>query len=71
MLRLPCTGGLWLPPAEGDGEANGKGNPPYNVVKMMEDHGKNGVLVSGVISWIENERHSGAAGIWKQVAKQC
>ena len=38
---------------------------------MMEDHGENGVLVSGVISWIEIERHSGAAGIWKQVAKQC
>ena len=70
-MRLPCTGGLWLPPPEDDGENHGKGNPPNNVVKMMEDEGQNGVLISGVISWIETERHSGAAGIWKQVAKQC
>ena len=71
MLTLPCSGGPWLPHPEGDGETHGKGSPPATVNKMMEDHGENGVLVSGVISWIEIERHSGAAGIWKQVAKQC
>ena len=67
---MPSAGGPWTPPAP-DGETHGKGNPPIDVVKMMEEQGRHGLLISGVISWIEVERHRGAGEVWKEVAKQC
>ena len=70
-LPLPCAGGLWVPSTEDDGETHGKGNPPENIVKMIAEHGQMGIVISGVISWIETERHTSAGGIWKQVAGQC
>ena len=67
MTSLPCASGLWLPPA--DGETHGKGNPPENVIRMMEEHGQHGIVISGMISWIEVHRHSAAGTIWRQVAE--
>ena len=66
MTRLPCTGGQWIPPA--DGESHGKGDPPDNVTKMIEEQGQHGIVISGVIAWFEVHRHMAAGTIWRQVA---
>lgn len=69
MLTLPNAGGPWIPSLSVDGETHGKGNPPEVVIKVMEEHGQNGIVISGVIAWIEVERQSGAGGVWRQVAE--
>ena len=70
MSSLPSVGGPWIPPTP-DGETDGKKNPPIEVIKMMEEQGRYGIVISGVISWIEVQRHNSAGDMWKEVAKQC
>ena len=69
MAVLPSSGGPWVGASNKDGDTHGKGNPPDLVVKMMEEHGQHGILISGLISWIEVNRHQAAGTIWRQVAE--
>ena len=69
MATLPSIGGLWVSPTEEDGDTHSKGNPPDEVIKMMENHGQHGILMSGLLSWIETNRHTAAGTIWRQVAE--
>ena len=66
MDMLTDIGGKYTPP--GDGQA--EGTLPQNVLEMMDLYGKNGILVSGVVSWIQVNKNMDANGIWKQVAEQ-
>ena len=69
MAVLPSSGGPWVGASEEDGDTHSKGNPPDLAVKMMEEHGQHGILISGLISWIEVNRHQAAGTIWRQVAE--
>ena len=51
------------------GKDQDMGKPPDNVKILLEEHGKNGIIVNGTLAWIMSNRDSGAAGIWRQVAK--
>ena len=68
MTDLPNVGGKWgnLP----DGEAHGKGDPPEKVMKVLEEYARNGIVISGVITWISIQRDQGACNIWKEAALQ-
>ena len=66
MNMLTDIGGKYVPPGEGEPE----GSLPQNILQMMNQHGKNGILVSGVVSWIQVNKNMAANGIWKQVAEQ-
>ena len=68
MDVLASSGGPWVGVPE-DGQNHGKGNPPDQVIKMMEEHGQHGILISGLISWMEVNRHQAAGTIWREVAE--
>ena len=69
MLGPPNLGGRWTLPPEGvDGV---EGSPPDIVINGLEKHSKDGIVISGVVTWINMHRGTGATGIWKEAALQC
>ena len=63
---LVDIGGQMVPPGEGGGGSS----PPPSFTQMIDQYGKNGIIISGVISWIQVNKNIAANGIWKQVAEQ-
>ena len=59
------AGGQWIP-GEDDED---RGKPPDSVMDLLEEQGKEGIIVNGVLAWILANRENGAFGIWKQIAE--
>ena len=53
---------------ENDWAGGGKGEPPDCVLNILRKEGTNGIVISGVISWILVNRNESAKTIWKNVA---
>ena len=64
------TGGKYVPPGDDSSDEDLEGSLPQNVTQMMKQYGKNGIVVSGVVTWIQVNKNMAANGIWKQVAEQ-
>ena len=60
-------GGKWIPPDEADEDQDG--SPPLNLRQMLKELGKNGIVVSGVVTWIQVNKNIAAKGLWKQHAE--
>ena len=58
--------GAWVP---GEEEED-MGKPPDSVMKLLEEDGKKGIIVNGVLAWAVANKESGAVGIWLQVLEQ-
>ena len=44
--------------------------PPVAVLTMLKEHGNNGIVVSGLISWVVVNQNENALNIWNSVALQ-
>ena len=55
-------GGGWE--GGGDSDAIDRG-----LLEFLKDNGKNGVVIDGVVSWIEIQMEGAADGIWKAQAE--
>ena len=44
------------------------GEPPDEIIKVLKDFGQNGIIISGVLSWIMVNRCSSPKNIWKTIA---
>ena len=67
---VPDYGGPWVADDTG-GETNGKGQPPQGVIDMLEKYGQNGVIISGVITWIGVQVDTQTTDAWKSLAERC
>ena len=67
---LTDIGGKYVPPGDDPSDEDLEGSLPQNIIQMMKQYGKNGIVVSGVVSWIQVNKNMAANGIWKQVAEQ-
>ena len=70
MNMLTDIGGKYVHPGDDPSDEDLEGSLPQNVIQMMKQYGKNGIVVSGVVSWIQVNKNMAANGIWKQVAEQ-
>ena len=48
---MPDCGGPWA--FDSGGGDNDGGGPPSEVMKHLSDYGKNGIVISGLIAWID------------------
>ena len=62
MDTLADVGGQWIPPG---GDHTGS-----EVIKILEEHSKHGLIMSGVVAWIQINYNSGASDIWRKIAEQ-
>ena len=58
-------GGKWIPHGEGDED----GFLPLNLLQMPKEFGKNGIVASGEVTWIQVNKNIAAKGLWKQHAE--
>ena len=62
---LPDCGGV---PDTGGGEA---GTLPTAVMRQLLEHGKKGVVISGLVAWIEVQIDTlGGCDIWRPIAER-
>ena len=57
----------WSPP---DNEELGGGSLPPEMIMMIMEQGIHGIVISGVIAWIKNNRNESAKNIWRRIAEQ-
>ena len=62
MNTLDNVGGQWVPP--GGDQAGGE------VIKILEEQSKHGLVISGVVAWIQINYNNRATDIWKKIAEQ-
>ena len=60
MNTLADVGGQWVPPG---GDQTGS-----EVMKILEEQSKNGLVISGIVAWIQNNYNHGATNIWRKIA---
>ena len=53
-----------------DGEAEGKGNSPEEIINMLSEHGGNGIVIDGIIAWVMVNKEMTAEGINKQLLER-
>ena len=64
---VPDCGGAWVPDTGG----GGKGQPPAGVTDILEKFGQNGVVISGVVTWIGAQVDTQTSDAWKSLAERC
>ena len=64
---MPDCGGAWVPDT-GGGEG---GALPPGVLAEMGKLGQHGVVISGVVTWIEAQIGTHGNEIWKPLAERC
>ena len=62
MNTLADVGGQWVPPG---GDQTGS-----EVIKILEEQSKHGLIMSGIVAWIQINYNRGATDIWKKIAEQ-
>ena len=50
MAVMPDCGGGWVPDTDGDGH---EGSLPPEVLEQLAKYGTKGVVISGVVTWME------------------
>ena len=67
-LVLPDYGGAWIPDTGGeDDQGGGQGFLPTGLIDILEKFGKNGIVISGVVTWIGSQIND----TWKALAVRC
>ena len=69
-LAVPDFGGAWVPDTGGD-EGGGQGHPPPGLADLLEKFGTNGVVISGVVTWIGAQVDTQTSDAWKSLAMRC
>ena len=64
---LPDCGGAWVPDTGGGGE----GSLPPGVLEELTNFGKNGVVISGVVTWIQAQIGTHGSDVWTSMAERC
>lgn len=59
---LPDCGGAWVPDTGG----GNVGTLPTVVIKHLLDHGKKGVVMSGLVAWVEVQIDTLGTEIWRE-----
>ena len=66
---MPDCGGAWVPDDTGGG--NGVGQHPPVVLEQMSKFGSHGIVISGVITWMQAQLDTLGAEIWRSLAERC
>ena len=69
---LPAYGGAWIPDTGGGGgdDVGGKGHLPTGLMEMLEKFGKNGIVISGVVTWIGAQIDTQTNDAWMALAER-
>ena len=71
-LVLPDYGGAWIPDTGGeDDQGGGQGFLPTGLIDILEKFGKNGIVISGVVTWIGSQIDTQINDAWKALAERC
>ena len=71
-MAMPDLGGAWVPDTGGEGDDDsGKGHPPPGVIDMLEKFGQKGIVISGIVTWIEAQIDSQTSDAWRSLAVRC
>ena len=65
---MPDCGGAWVPDTGGQNE---EGSLPPRVVEEIGKAGKKGVVISGVVTWIDAQIGTHGTNVWKSLAERC
>ena len=69
---MPDFGGSWVLDTGGQSDCGDcKGSAPPGLMKLLEGHGKNGIVISGVVSWIAAQIDTQTNDAWKSLADRC
>ena len=60
---LPDCGGAWVPDTGG-------GDLPTVVLHQLRDHGQKGVVISGLVAWMEVQMDTEGCNIWRALAER-
>ena len=63
---LPDCGGAWVPDTGGEGG----GDLPTVVLHQLRDHGQKGVVISGLVAWMEVQMDTEGCDIWRALAER-
>ena len=67
MVAMPDCGGAWVPDTGGGGE----GALPAGNLEQLNKFGVKGIVISGVVTWIEAQLGTLGTDIWKSLAERC
>ena len=67
-IIFPDCGGAWVPDT-GGGDTGG-GGLPGNVLEQLKAHGQKGVVISGLIAWMEVQMNIEGCDIWRALAER-
>ena len=65
---MPDCGGAWVPDDSGGG---GGGGPPPCVLEQMSKLAGHGIVISGVITWMQAQIDTFGTDIWRSLAERC
>ena len=70
-LVLPDYGGAWIPDTGGDSDqGGGQGYLPSGLLDMLQKFGQNGIVISGVVTWIGAQIDTQTTDAWKALAER-
>ena len=67
-LPVPDYGGAWVPDTGG---GPGIGSPPSEMLEIIGKFGQNGVIISGVVTWVAAQIDTQVNDGWKSLAERC
>ena len=65
---MPDCGGAWVPDDSGGG---GVGQPPQCVLEQISKLAGHGIVISGVITWMQAQIDTLGGDIWRSLAERC
>ena len=65
---MPDCGGAWVPDDSGGG---GVGQPPLCVLEQISKLAEHGIVISGVITWMQAQIDTLGGDIWRSLAERC
>ena len=65
---MPDCGGAWVPDDTGGG---GPGQLPLGVLEQLSKFAGNGIVISGVITWMLAQMDTLSSDIWRSLAERC
>ena len=55
----------------GEGEGGGGGFLPVEIIQLLEDSGRDGIVISGLVTWMIAQIGTHAVDIWQPLAERC
>ena len=65
---VPDYGGAWIPDTGGGNEA---GSLPHGMLELLGKFGQKGIVISGIVTWIEAQIDTQVTDAWKSLAERC